>query len=80
MDMTTLANPFHVWAELTRGLRDRFVAELGNERPFSPYTAEVLGSLAAMITRCEHMGTLLGRLHENEPKDFDAFVRALEKS
>jgi hypothetical protein len=80
MDMSTLANPFKVWAELARGLRDRFVAELGDERPFSPYTGEVLGELAAMITRCEHMGVSLQHLHEYDAEAFDAFVRALETS
>ena len=60
--------------------RDFIVGSVGNERPFSPYTGEVLGSLAALITRVETIGSLLERLHKNEPKDWDAFVRALEKS
>jgi hypothetical protein len=77
MDMNTLANPFKVWAELARDLRDRFVAELG-EPPYSPYAREVLGELAAMITCCENLGVMLQRLDECDQEAFDAFVRALE--
>jgi hypothetical protein len=76
----TFVNPFSTWAELVRGLRDRLVSELGDERPFSPYAGEILGGLAELSTRCEHFGTALQRLQGNDPKTFDAFVRALEKS
>lgn len=76
----TLVNPFGVWAELAGGLRDRLVAELGDERPFNPYAGELVGELAAIITRCEHLGISLQRSQEREPKTYDAFLRALEKS
>jgi hypothetical protein len=79
MNIGDFANPFHTWAELTTGLRDRFVAELGDQA-ITPYSGEVLGELAAMITRCEHMGIKLERLNQSDPKAFDAFVRALERS
>jgi hypothetical protein len=78
-DMTTLANPFHVWGQLARGLRDRFVAELG-ECEKSAYTGEMLGKLAALTTSCEHLGLSLRRLQQNDPAAYLAFVRALEKS
>lgn len=35
--MSGIANPFRTWAELARGLRDYFVDELGDKRPYSPY-------------------------------------------
>jgi hypothetical protein len=79
-DMSTLANPFHVWAHLARGLRDRFVAELDEGKPRSAYAGEVVGMLAGMVTRCEHMGLSLRRLQQNDPEAFAAFLRALEKS
>ena len=75
-----LINPFYTWVILTRGLRDRLVKELGDERPFSPYAGEMVGELAGLITRCEHLGTSLERLRERDPKAYDAFVRALETS
>jgi hypothetical protein len=79
-DMSTLSNPFHVWGHLARGLRDRFVAELDQNKPRTPYAAEVVGMLAGMITRCEHMGISLRRFQQNDPEAFAAFLRALEKS
>ncbi|HEY6371123.1 MAG TPA: hypothetical protein VIX37_11130 [Candidatus Sulfotelmatobacter sp.] len=77
--MSTLANPFHVWAQVARGLRDRFVAELGEKRPYSPYTGHILGMLAATITRCEHMGIAVRHLQEKDPDALAAFLRALGK-
>jgi hypothetical protein len=79
MSIGDFANPFCTWAELVRGLRDRFVAELGDQA-VTAYSGEVLGELAGLITRCEHIGVRLERLNQNDPKAFDAFVRALEKS
>lgn len=76
----TFANPFRVWAELAGDLRDRLVAELGDERPFSPYAGELVGELAAIVTRCEHLGVSLQRANDRDPKTYDAFLRALEKS
>jgi hypothetical protein len=78
MDTTTLVNPFRVWAELTGGLRDRFVTELG-ESP-SPHASEILGKLAALVTRCEHLGVSLQNLQERDPEGFDAFMRAQESA
>lgn len=78
MDMSTLSNPFRVWAELARGLRDRFVAELGEQPPTS--SAEVVDDLAFVIAHCEHLGSALRRLQEKDGKAFDAFIRALEGS
>ena len=79
-DMSTLANPFNTWSVLARGLADRFAAEVGEERPFPPYTGEILGELAGLATRCKHLGLRLQQLAEHEPKSYDAFLRALEKS
>ena len=76
----TLINPFRTWAELVRGLKDRFVAGLGQERPVSPHAGEVLGQLAALATRCDHMGAMLQRLQDGDPEAFDAFVEALRNS
>jgi hypothetical protein len=73
-------NPFAVWAELACGLRDRLVSELGDERPFRPYAGELVGELAAIITRCQHLGVALQHLFEHDPKAYDAFLRALERS
>jgi hypothetical protein len=73
------ANPFHTWAELTRGLRDRLVAELRGQ-DMSPYAGELLGSLAALVTHCEHLGESLERLEGRDPQVYAAFLRALEKS
>lgn len=78
--MSGIANPFRTWAELARGLRDRFVGELGDKRPFSPYAGEVVGMLAANITHLEHLSVSLGRLQEKDAEAYDAFLRALEKS
>jgi hypothetical protein len=80
MDIGKLMNPFATWVDLARGLRDRFVIELGEERPFSPYRDDVLDELAEMITHCESLGVSLQRLHQHDPEVFDAFVRALEMS
>ena len=76
----TVINPFRVWAELVRGLRDRFVAGLGQERPVSAHAGEVLGQLAGLATRCDHMGATLQRLQDGDPEAFDAFVEALRTS
>ena len=78
MDTTEVMNPFRVWSELARGLLDRFVAELGNER--SPYTGEMLGQLAGIITHSQHLGASLERLRQHDPKAYEAFLRALEGS
>jgi hypothetical protein len=73
-------NPFAVWAELACGLRDRLVSELGDERPFRPYAGELVGELAAIITRCEHLSISVQRLRDHDPKTLEALVRALERS
>jgi len=78
-DMTTLANPFHVWGALARGLRDRYVAHLVGEHPASAYAAEVAGKLAALITHCEHLGISLERLGRHDREAYCAFLRALEE-
>jgi hypothetical protein len=77
MDMSTLSNPFAVWAELARGLRDRFVAELGEERPTS--SEEVVDDLAFVIAHCEHLTSSLRRLQEKDGDAFEAFMRAFER-
>lgn len=74
-----LMNPFRVWAELGKGLRDRFVAEMG-QADVTPYAGEVLGMIAALVTRCEHLGTALQRMHDHDAEAYDAFLRALEGS
>lgn len=79
MDMGTMANPFKTWAQLVEGLRDRFIANLGEEQQ-SPYTGELLGQMAAIATRCDHLSTTLSRLQVNDQKAFDAFLAALEQS
>jgi hypothetical protein len=79
-DMTTCANPFLVWAELARGLRDRFLAELGQTQESSLFANQMLGKLAAMATNCDHLGISLQRLSENDARAFEAFLRALGKS
>jgi len=79
-DMSTLANPFLMWAELARGLRDRFLEELGDPRPVSATTDDVLNELAVIIARCDHLGTSLHRLQQTNGPAWDAFLRALEKS
>ena len=77
-------NPlFTTWAELTRALRDRFLNELrldGGRTVTSPYTGEVMGNLAALITQCEHLDDALARLARNEPKAYKAFLQALEQA
>jgi hypothetical protein len=78
MDIGKLANPFHTWAELARGLRCRFLAEVGDDP--SPHATQVLAELAEMITRCECLGISLEHMHRHDPKAFDAFLRALEGS
>lgn len=81
MDMATLANPFHVWSELASGLRERFIAELGEEHgPLSPYASETLGNLAALVTHLRHLGLSFARLESQDKDAFDAFLRALERS
>ena len=81
MDMATLANPFRVWSQLARGLRDRFLVELGApHKPYPEPTGEVLTLMAAIITRCEQTGTALHKLQQMEPEAFEAFLKALEKS
>lgn len=77
--MTDPANPFRVWAELTRGLRDRFMKELGPE-VLEPHAGEMMGSLAALVTRCEHMSEALDRLERRSPAAYEAFLRALAGS
>jgi hypothetical protein len=79
MDMGTMANPFKTWAVLVEGLRDRFVANLGKE-PISPYAGELLGQMAAIATRCDHLSVCLQRLQDGDRKAFDAFLQALEGS
>ncbi|HEY1897019.1 MAG TPA: hypothetical protein VGG62_12130 [Terracidiphilus sp.] len=80
MGSDTVTNPFHVWADLARGLRDRFVSELGEERPFAPQVSEIVGILAGTVTRLEHLGNALDRLSERDNEAYEAFARALEKS
>jgi hypothetical protein len=79
MDMGTISNPFKTWAQLVTDLRDRFVANLGSEPP-SPHAGELLGQLAAIATRCDHLSATLSRLQGNDPRAFDAFLAALEQS
>jgi hypothetical protein len=79
-DMTTCSNPFLVWAALARGLRDRFLAELGEQEERTLFASQILGKLAAMATSCEHLGISLQRLSQNDARAFQAFLRALGKS
>ena len=72
-------NPFRTWAELARGLRYRFVTELGDARP-SPYATQVLAMLAALGTHCGHLGQAFAELGQKDPAALEAFLRALEKS
>jgi hypothetical protein len=78
VDIGKLANPFHVWAELARGLRQRFLAEVGDEP--SPHAAEVLTEMSEIVRRCQCLGISLEHLHRHDPKAYDAFLRALETS
>jgi hypothetical protein len=79
MDMTTLANPFRIWAELARGLRERFAEELG-EPPYAQVPSEILTAIGSIAMRCDTLSASLKRLNGSDPKAYDAFVRALEKS
>jgi phosphoserine phosphatase len=80
MNTGKLTNPFQCWAELVRGLRQRFVAELGEQRPFSPYRDQVLDELSEMTTLCVSLSATLQHLHQHDEKAFDAFLKALETS
>ena len=79
-DTGELVNPFPGLAELVRNLRDRFVAELGTDRPLSAHSGEVLGAMAALATRCDHLGSSLSRLRDNDPDSYTHFLRALGDS
>lgn len=61
MSLGKLSNPFVTWEELLAGLRDRFVAELG-DGPKSAHAGEVLGSLAELGKRCNFLGKRLETL------------------
>ena len=79
------SNPFETWAELTRGLKSRFIAELQLIQPpdaalLSPHSAEFVGSLAGLITECEHMSIRLHGLERHDLRAYKAFISALEKS
>ena len=78
--MDPLENPFASWAEAARNLSDRFVIELGSERPFGPYVSGIVGKLEALATQCHHLSLALERLPETDPAAFEAFLRALEAS
>lgn len=80
MDMTTLSNPFRVWGEVARSLRDRFAGELGSQKNYSPYRDEVLDEMATIIKSCEQLGRSLQHLQQHDPQAFTAFLRALEDS
>jgi hypothetical protein len=73
-------NPFRTWAGLARELTTRFVAELGDVRPLSPYAGDLLGQLAGLATRCEHLASALERTGESDQPTFEAFQRALGQS
>jgi hypothetical protein len=84
-DLATLVNPFRTWAELTRGLHDRFLAELkisaNPERlDMTPHCGDFVGSLAALITQFDHLDIRLHGMVRHDPRAFEAFARALEKS
>jgi hypothetical protein len=66
-------------AEGLAGLRTRMVSELGG-KPTTPWTGELLGSMAALVTQCQHMTIRLERLQRHDPAGFDAFRRAMEAS
>lgn len=77
-------NPFNVWADLVRGLSDRLTAQMDAdgllvEAP-SVYAVEVANDLRGLIKQCEKIGVSLQRLRQQDPKAFDAFVRAMETS
>jgi hypothetical protein len=80
MDMTTLANPFRVWGEMARSLRDRFVRELEDRQSVSPHRDEVLTEMATIIASCQCLGYSLQRMQQADPKAFAAFLRAMEGS
>jgi hypothetical protein len=76
-------NPFHVWAELVRGLNDRFIAQLTADEGLgapSLYAVEVSSDMRALIRQCEKIGVSLKRLTELDGKAFEAFARAMESS
>jgi hypothetical protein len=80
--VTTGWNPFLSWGELARGLRDRFVAELDLKGPaeMTPHCAEFVGTLAGLITTIDHLGKRLEGMARNEPRAYEAFVCAMEKT
>ena len=73
-------NPFQTWADLTSGLKDRLIQELGQNILSDPYAGELVGSLAGLITHVRHIGTLIERLRRNHSAVYDALNRALERS
>ena len=77
--MSTLSNPFRVWAELARGLRERFIKELGDP-PYPQSASEILTAIASIAMRCDSLSASLKRLNTSSPDAYEAFLRALEKS
>jgi hypothetical protein len=77
-EQETYADPFDTLADLTREFREVFLQEV--PRPLSPYAAEILGSIAALVTHCEHLGQMVERLSRNDPGAFQAFQRAMDKA
>lgn len=72
--------PFRIWAESTRRVRDRFVVELNDATNGAIVTAQsaaLLGSLTAMINSLDRMETRLRQVERQDPKAFDAIVRAM---
>lgn len=78
MSPGTVGNPFIVWAELARGLRGRFLAELGADK--TDWTMQVLAQMAGLITQIDHLGVALRELERRDPAGYEAFLRALEQS
>lgn len=71
--------PFAVLADVVKDLRDRWLAELRDvER--TPYSGQLLGALAAMITHCQHIDEYALALRNHDEPGYRAFQRALTEA
>lgn len=80
MTVSHVNNPFRVWAESTRRMRDRFICELNSAdgASLTPQSAALIGNMTALVNSFDRLETRLRQIERQDPQAFDALVRAMQ--
>jgi hypothetical protein len=69
-------NPFTAWVQIARDFQDAILNQLAGTT-LTPRMGEIMGRIAAVITRLEHLAWSFNQLAEHEPENWEAIQRAM---